>query len=739
MSDKASNTASGNGKRRPISDYITVLTVDDDTDFQNSLSFTLRSMKILGKRINHIRAFNYAEASNILSGPDEIDIAFFDVVMDSDDAGLRLIKVAREMLGNQELRIILLTGQPGIAPMQSLMTTYDINDYWTKTELTADRLKSILIGNYRTLLQIREISRAKRGLQLIVASSDAIFASSNYREFSARVLTEISHMLGDTCTDIIIVRKDPSTEQLIIVSATGNFAKHIDQAIETLEYPQLIEAFHTSYKEKKSYTGTGFAILYFPDEISGASHAAFIWMDRELDSTEKELLRVFSVNVASGLQNVSLVSRLDRLAYEDEQLHIPNRNTLLRILDQIINRDGSDRFAFVLSDINGFSGINTTLGSPYGDRLLTFVAGTLRNMFPPNVTVCRVRDDLFGIIGPKECTTASAIHGEFNSPDRNDDYIPNLSISTITYPLEFARETAMETLTCAYRELKASKKCGISQDIIYNPESDTKTILRFNQLQLLKDAIRKNQIDIALQPQIDIAAKKICGFEALARWRRENGTIISPSEFIPLAEATGLIVPMGWQILTHSCAAIIAIKEAGFSDTRVAVNFSSVQFDQPNLITELENALKKNGVGPESLEIEATESVAMGNFENLRQLLLDIKNMGFHLSIDDFGTGFSSLSYLTSFPAQKLKIDKSFIDHIPGDQSSNAIARTVINLAKNVNMRTIAEGVETREQYEWLADQGCDEIQGYYFARPMPVPDTLEWLKKHPNGVMHEA
>jgi len=712
-------------------EFITILTVDDDESFQKSLAFTLRGIKILGMSIRHLQAYNYAEAAAVLSQNPGIEIAFFDVIMDTDDAGLRLVKTTREVLGLHTLRIVLLTGQPGIAPMQSLMTTFDINDYWTKTDLSSDRLRSVLISNHRAYLQVQEISRAKQGLQLIVASSDAIFASANYKDFSVRVLTEISKMLGDKCQDIVVVRsREGKLSDLVLVSGTGEYAKFLEQNLSALQDEALVDALQSCMREGRSEYYSNYACLFFADEVSRVDHAAYLRVSRRLDSTEEELLRVFASNISSGLRNVSLVSRLDHLAYEDELLQIPNKNTLLRILDQCMNRQGSDRFKLILLDINGFSGINTSLGSAFGDSLLKFVARILKSLFEHDarITVARIKDDLFGILGPKTDVALEKIREAMDLRQENEILIPHLNISTLSFPLEYAHMNALETLGCAQRELKALKRKGLEQHGVYNPQSDEITIHRFTLLQLLQEALKKNQISLVFQAQVMAESGKILGFEVLARWTNEAGTSVSPLEFIPLAETSGLIIPLGWQIVRQSCEALQALRSAGHKSLRMSVNFSALQFEEKGFTEKLLALLREYDIPCEAFELEATESAAMNNFEALGNLLDFLKAQGFHLAIDDFGTGFSSLSYLTKLRADRLKIDKSFVDGIPKDPNACSIVKTIINLAENVGMHTIAEGVETKDQLLWLKDNACEEIQGYYFSKPRNFEDFLAWL-----------
>ena len=245
----------------------------------------------------------------------------------------------------------------------------------------------------------------------------------------------------------------------------------------------------------------------------------------------------------------------------------------------------------------------------------------------------------------------------------------------------------------------------------------------------LRKALDRGEFQLHFQPQVDIRSGRITGTEALLRWKHPEIGLVSPGEFIPLAEETGLIIPIGEWVLCASCIQNKALQDMGLPPKRVAVNISSLQFRQQSLIKTITNALKVSGLDPAYLEIELTESAIMKNMEESSRLLGELKSMGLRVAIDDFGTGYSSLAYLKRFPLDILKIDRSFIRDIPADNDNAAIAAAIIAMAHSLNLDVIAEGVETEEQFAFLRDQGCDSVQGFLFSPALPGEEIESYLR----------
>jgi EAL domain-containing protein (putative c-di-GMP-specific phosphodiesterase class I) len=278
-------------------------------------------------------------------------------------------------------------------------------------------------------------------------------------------------------------------------------------------------------------------------------------------------------------------------------------------------------------------------------------------------------------------------------------------------------------ITRADAAMYNAKQAGRNNCRMYSSEFSTFFPERLMLENDLRRALGRREFELHYQPRVDIEEGRIIGMEALIRWRHPHKGLLFPDEFVPLAEDTGLIVPIGRWVIEESCAQNKAWQSAGLQKLQVAVNISGVQFRQKDLLDTIAHAIASSGMPAECLEVEITESVVMQNPSEAIITLEKLSQMGVQISIDDFGTGYSSLSYLKRFPIDKLKIDRSFIRDISSDMDDAAIVRATIGLAHNMRLRVVAEGVETDDQLQFLRSLGCDEYQGYHKSKPLPAPE----------------
>jgi predicted signal transduction protein with EAL and GGDEF domain len=297
------------------------------------------------------------------------------------------------------------------------------------------------------------------------------------------------------------------------------------------------------------------------------------------------------------------------------------------------------------------------------------------------------------------------------------EYQITASIGISAYPADGSDATTL--LKNADIAMYRAKEQGKNNVQFYAAEMNAHSMARLSLETGLRHALDRGEFLLHYQPKVDIASGRIVGMEALVRWMRPQLGMVSPAEFIPLAEETGLIVPIGAWVLRAACERNSAWQRMGMAPLRVAVNLSARQFVQANLVSEVARVLDASRLAPASLELEITESMVMDNPERAIQTLRQLKSMGIALAIDDFGTGYSSLGYLKRFPIDNIKIDRSFIKDIPRNADDASITRTIIDMTHNLRLRVVAEGVETAAQLEFLRQHGCDEMQGYYFSRPL--------------------
>jgi predicted signal transduction protein with EAL and GGDEF domain len=351
-------------------------------------------------------------------------------------------------------------------------------------------------------------------------------------------------------------------------------------------------------------------------------------------------------------------------------------------------------------------------------------------------TVARIGGDEFVILlldQPKSADMISATVREISAAIaapiclEGHDIRVTSSIGIATYPND---GTDADTLLAnADAAMYRAKEIGRDNFQFYSPELNAKVHAKFLLQEGLRNAVARCEFVLLYQPQIDLHTGRIFAVEALIRWRHPTLGVLPPIKFIPMAEETGLIVPIGDWVLHEACRQNKAWQDAGLPYINVCVNVSARQFTEKNLISHVVGALKDSGLNAKYLELELTESLIMQDVEQAVATMKELQGLGVQLSIDDFGTGYSSLSALKNFPVVRLKIDKSFIDGLPADENDRAVASAVISLGQKLNLKVIAEGVETDAQVAFLRDNNCDEIQGYHFSRPIPAQEIEELLK----------
>lgn len=426
--------------------------------------------------------------------------------------------------------------------------------------------------------------------------------------------------------------------------------------------------------------------------------------------------------------------QIHKLAYYDTLTNLPNRTLFLLTLNEQTRTKENDtvgRFAVITMDLDHFKDINDTMGHNIGDAILRAVGKRLRASMPESATVARSGEDEFAITMPLtgDVQTARDIAERVISVIRaepfkvfNEMFQVRASIGVATYPDDGIDPD--QVLKNADIALNRAKEEG--RDLIkeYSEDFDRAVQQRFQMLRDLREAMEKNQLDLYYQPQLDLKTGRVIGAEALLRWfkpdnSKEGGSFISPADFVPIAEQSGLIVPIGEWVMETACRTAAEWAKAGY-DLRIAVNVSGAQFYQSDIVSYVSKILEETGLPAHNLELEVTESVFMEDIQHTITILQNLHALGVELAIDDFGTGYSSLSYLRQFPIDRLKIDQSFIRNALNNPDDAAIARTIVALGHSLNLKVIAEGVETREHEAFLQAQGCDEVQGFRYSRPIP-------------------
>lgn len=426
------------------------------------------------------------------------------------------------------------------------------------------------------------------------------------------------------------------------------------------------------------------------------------------------------------------------MAYHDYLTDLPNRILFVDRISQAIEQAKryKHKLAILFLDLNRFKLVNDTLGHDAGDTLLKEVASRLLGCMRKTDSVARMGGDEFAIIMTrisKDEDAADFAQKVVESIERpfnlaNQEICIGASIGISIYPTDGV--SAEILLMNADSAMYTAKKDGASDYKYYKTEMKVKALKRLTMENGLRKALLHNELILHYQSQVNVDENKIIGVEALVRWQNPGVGTVAPGEFIPLAEETGLITPIGNWVLYTACAQNKAWQDAGYPPFRVAVNLSGAQLNSQELVEVVSKALKETGLEPKYLDLELTENILIQDIEETIHKLNELKMMGVHVSIDDFGTGYSSLSFLKDLAIDKLKIDRSFIRDINNDPNVEAIVASIITMANNLKLNVIAEGVETKKQLELIKKLGCTEIQGYYFSKPV-TSETLEELLRN--------
>jgi diguanylate cyclase (GGDEF)-like protein/PAS domain S-box-containing protein len=448
-------------------------------------------------------------------------------------------------------------------------------------------------------------------------------------------------------------------------------------------------------------------------------------------------LRSIGAQIGQFMARRQAEERVHHLAHYDELTGLPNRSMFnQRLSHALIQARRNDKpLAILFIDLDRFKNINDTLGHEAGDRVLKEVAQRLLGCLREGDTVGRLGGDEFVVLIeelPEPMHVAAVAQKILAAVVKPfilgaQEFNITASIGISTYPDD--SEDMQALLKNADISMYRAKEQGKNNYQFYSALMNIHTVERLALESGLRRALERNEFLLHYQPKVDIGSGRITGMEALLRWRRPGQELIPPERFIALAEETGLIVPIGEWVLKTACARNQSWREQGLPPLRMAVNLSGRQFAHENLLQGVARVLNETGLDPAALEFEITESMVMHDPERAVKLLSRLKDMGIYLSIDDFGTGYSSLGYLKRFPLDSVKIDRSFIRDIPGDADDAAITRAIIAMAHSLRLKVIAEGVETEEQLRFLRDLGCDEMQGYYFSKPLAEDEFLRLLQ----------
>jgi len=492
--------------------------------------------------------------------------------------------------------------------------------------------------------------------------------------------------------------------------------------------------------------GSGKLDVYVPassaDELGLLTHT-FNHMTQRLAESQAEVAtyqRTLEDKVAQRTKELEIATaHAYKLAQHDILTGLPNRSLLNQRLKQIIaqaQRDGSN-VACLFLDFDHFKRINDTLGHDSGDQLLQAVAQRLTSAVRESDTVARLGGDEFVLILPgldpahatfETMTVLARVRESFLAPFRLSDQMPTLtcSIGVSMYPLDASDPVTL--IKQADTAMYAAKEAGRNAYRFYTADMNTRVQLRLQLETDMRRGLMDDEFFLVYQPQIEMLTGRAVGVEALLRWRDPNRGVIAPSEFIPIAEESGMIQALGARVLRDSCRQVIGWHRQGLM-LRLSVNLSVQQLQHDSWLSIVDEALASSGLPAHYLDLEITESVIITHPEKAVATLIKLKQRGVSITVDDFGTGYSSLSYLARLPIQAVKVDQRFVHGLEQNRNDEAITQAIIALSHSLGLRVIAEGIETAGQFEFLKRHGCEEAQGFLISRPLEAPELRSWWR----------
>ncbi|MGH4121030.1 EAL domain-containing protein [Clostridium sp.] len=463
----------------------------------------------------------------------------------------------------------------------------------------------------------------------------------------------------------------------------------------------------------------------------------YIWVSNRgkalRDSKGKAVKLAGSITDITDRKNSE--NKIRFMAYYDELTKLPNRTFFMHKLKHELKmakiQDSMGAVFFI--DLDNFKNINDTMGHDYGDKLLIYLARQMEGLINKKDTMCRLGGDEFILLHPYNNedeveSYARALLGLFDNffeIDNKQMYI-TASIGVAIYPKDGNdTSTIMKNADSA---MYKAKELGKNRFARFDEEMYLKLERKTRIDRILRNAIENKELSIHYQPQYDAKTNEIFGFEALLRLNSEEIGFVSPVEFVPIAEETGYIVQMDKWVLNEACSQSMKWLNAGYKFKRISINVSTVDMHQMDFLDTVKAIFKNTGINPNIVELEITETVLMESLETNVKILKDLMNMGVRIALDDFGTGYSSLNYLMKIPISTLKIDKSFIDNITSNIQNKSIIKNIIQMAHSMDLKVVAEGVETENQLSILKKNECDYIQGYYYSKPLSVMDAEKLL-----------
>lgn len=683
----------------------------------------------LSSQLEVIRTASHDLALSALQSAPDTAVTVINLTAETEQSAWKLIGRIRNELNLTDVRILLQSDETNFWPDTHAMRSLDVSALSPTPVHLPSEINNSILAAARTYDRRKSTRTNMSGITLLAEVFQALSIHKQVDAFATEFISQLQNFIEAVeKIEIYLQQRGAAFAPALITSseaaALESRRRNSDQA--TTEFANVLNrAWHTL---ANVHYGTHHT-LFLGDGTGQSLLVAFKSTD-SLSPDTQQYLSILSRHGATCFENITLRESLHNFGFQDPLTKLPNRTRLKELLKLAFHGSARAHSTLALVDIDHFAETNDALGHKFGDQLLLAVAARLVTHFGVDASVSRVSGDSFGILGHNSKVTPSALTPLFAQPYKIDAQEIQLSATTGFLNLQDCTGGPSDAIKDAYIALKRAKQLQRAGHFYFSRSMGEEVRERIRLMHALRDANAQNELFVVYQPQLDLTTRRPVGAEALLRWKTRSGEFITPDRFIPIAEYSGLINEIGERVLRDACLELVRLQALGFRDFTISVNVSLVQFRNPRFLDTLRAVLSETKAPARFLELEITESIAMEDPEKLGRILAQVKDIGAAIAIDDFGTGFSSLSYLQRLRADRLKIDRSFVNEITNPSRSGSIAKMIIQLGRTLGMPIVAEGVETEHQAQVLTALGCPIGQGYLFTRPLLKEQLAPWLKE---------
>ncbi|MFN3130661.1 EAL domain-containing protein [Roseibium sp.] len=716
-----------------------VLIVDDDPDVHEVTRIAVSGCRFENRPFQLLHALSAHEAKQILQENDDIPVALVDVVMESDTAGLGLVSWIRKDLGNRFTRLILRTGQPGYAPQADVIMKFDIDGYAEKAELSRTKLITAIVTALRGYKLVMSIETNRKKLKELNAHFAEIVQQNALSEFASAVLEQFTALIGKPI-DCLLCGYETLPEYagsdkvgVRVLSARGIHEDKVDLPLDVISSSDIRQAVAQCIETQEMCANAdGVALpLVTRNGMSGALYLGTTYEELE-ELVGSEVVQLFVSNAALGYEKTGLLEHIRNLAYVDRMTGLSTFSGFLEAFYR--NTLTASKLLVVHADIQRFRVIVDGIGDEKASGVLRKTGHRLSRTFPDALSIARKERDEFLILlkGNSDDDVqdvVARVEEAFQEPIRLDDtqltLRPRLGFAMSSDPANAAEDIARQA-SIALNDVRQNANSSYA---VFNPLMQEAAFERLRLASLLTGGQEQTEFSAHYQPIMSAKDESIASFEALMRFRTPGGAFLNTASMIEAAETSGLITEIGAWMFRTSFSEFSNFQ--GISDqVRLNVNLSPRQVHASRIYKDIEDAATNAELSLNRLVFEVTEGLFLSNDQVTLDLLTWLRKRGATVVIDDFGTGYSSLSYLRKLPVDGIKIDRSFIMHMDQDPDALAVVKSLLAVAKALDLSVTAEGVETVAQRKIMQDLNCSYLQGYLYSKPLSAADLTDFINK---------